>query len=75
MVAVAEAAPLTVSEKVPLGTPVPVIGMVRGVAPVLVLVAVRVPLSGPRAVGLKVTVSWQLVLGARVVVVQGTVMA
>ena len=71
----AEAAPLTVRVKVPLGTPVPVSGMVREVAPVLVLVAVRVPLSGPRVVGVKVTVIWQLVLGARVVVVQGTVIA
>jgi hypothetical protein len=75
MVAEAEAAPLTVSEKVPLGTPVPVRGMLSDGALVLVLVEVRVLLSGPSAVGVKVTVIWQLVLGARVVVVQGTVMA
>ncbi len=63
MVAVAEAAPLTVSEKVPLGTPVPVSGMVSAGAVVLGLVAVRVPLRGPRVVGVKVTVIWQLVPG------------
>ncbi len=72
---VAEGAPLTVRRKVPLGTPVPVRGMLRFWRPVLGSVEVRVPLRGPRAVGVKVTVSWQLLPGARVVVVQGTVMA
>ena len=74
MVAEAEVLPLTVRRKLPLATPVPVRGtMVGELASELVMV--RVPVRGPRVVGVKVMVAVQVALGARVVVVQGVVRA
>ena len=73
-VALAVGPPLTVRVKVPLGTPVPVSWRVAGEL-VSVLLTVRVPLRGPSAVGVKVTVAEQLAPGARVVRAQGTVRA
>ncbi len=73
--AVAEvAAPLTVRVKVPLTMPVPVRGTRSGEV-VAELVMVRVAVRGPIAVGVKVTVTGQVAPGARVVRLQGTVMA
>jgi hypothetical protein len=66
-VAVAEELPLTVRRKVPLGTPVPVRGRRVGEF-VSELSMVRVPLLGPRVVGVKVMVTGQLELARRVVV-------
>ena len=64
----------TVRVKLPLGTPVPVSGMVMGEL-VSELVMVRVPVRVPRAVGVKVTVTVQLAPAARVVEAQGVVTA
>jgi len=70
----AELPPLTVRVKAPLGTPVPVSGMIVGEV-LLLLVMVSEPLRGPMAVGVKVTVTEQLWPGTSVVNCQGTVMA
>ena len=70
----AEEPPLTVRRKLPLETPVPVRGRSAGEL-VSELVMVRVPVRGPRAVGVKVMVTGQVEPGARVVVEQGAVTA
>jgi hypothetical protein len=73
-VAEAVVPPLTVRRKLPLGTPVPVRGIRAGEL-ASELVMVRVLLRGPRVVGVKVMVAVQLVFGASMVKLQGTVMA
>ncbi len=73
-VAEAEELPLTVRRKLPLGTPLPVRGIWAGELG-SELVMVRVLLSAPRVLGVKVTVAVQLVLGTRVVKMQGAVRA
>jgi hypothetical protein len=65
---------LMVRVKVPLTMPVPVRGTTSGEV-VAELVTVRVALRAPIAVGVKVTVTVQLAPGAKVVRLQGTVMA
>ena len=73
-VAEAVGPPLTVRRKLPLGTPVPVRGTSVGEL-ASELAMVRVPVRGPRVVGVKVMVTGQLEPGVRVVVEQGTVTA
>jgi hypothetical protein len=73
-VAAEEEVPPTVRVKVPLMRPVPLRGIRSGDVEAE-LVAVMVPLRAPIADGVKVTVTAQLAPGARVLKVQGTVMA
>jgi hypothetical protein len=73
-VTVEERPPSTVRVKVPPAFPVPVRGMMAGEV-WSVLETVKMPLRGPAAVGVKVTVTEQLAPGTRVVRAQGMVMA